>query len=208
MMDRRWLFALLTLALLAGITYYLAREVEEQAQEKPPLARDADFFMERFTVIEMDAAGLPKHRLKADYMKHYPRDDSTELTRPVLTLYQKDGPPWVIVAQRAWVGPHGDLVRLIGAVHMERKKGPHNAPMRVDSHDVLVRPDDEYAQTDAPATLVTDRGVTKGLGVRIYFEDHLIQILSRARGRYEPIPKDPVGPAAGTARQPPVGPLQ
>jgi len=44
-------------------------------------AQAPDYYMEDFTTLTMDRDGKPKNKLSADYMAHYPHDNSTELVR-------------------------------------------------------------------------------------------------------------------------------
>jgi lipopolysaccharide export system protein LptC len=187
-MDRRWW--MLLLAIGVGLSWWLAISVDKPKGRLPEMPKEVDAFMEDFDALQVDARGRREQRLVAAYSEHFPRDDSSELTEPRLTLFQALGPPWEVRAARAWVGAHGDLIKLFGNVVVRRPKGPTNEALEVRTEQLLVRPEDGFAQTDLAVEIETESGLTTGVGMRAYLHEKLYQILSRARGRYDsqPIP--------------------
>ena len=85
------IFALVLLALLAGVTFWLQKvtaPVETVRDGK--FRHDPDVFAENFIIRTFDEGGRVKYRLTAPYMEHFPDDDSSELKSPVLTQYRPD----------------------------------------------------------------------------------------------------------------------
>lgn len=184
-MERRWWLLIGVLSLAVGLSYWFATSVDRPEADRPGLPREADAFMASFEALQVDVAGRPRQRLRAAYLEHFPGDDSTELKQPRLILYRDIGPPVEVRADRARVSAHGDLIRLYGRVVVRRTAAPGVESVEVRTEQLLVRPEDEFAQTDVAVEIETAAGITSGVGMRAYLQDQLYQLLSRVRGRYE-----------------------
>jgi len=181
------LLLVLGLILLSGIAGWLMEDVgSRRPAGEEELRHDPDYYMEKFTVTAMNDAGQPRYRLDGEYMQHYPDDDTTELTKPHIEIYAEAGPPWYIDAERGWVSADGELVLLLGGV-VARQENPDTKRTRILSSDELrVRPNDEYAETDKPVTLTSGPNIVQAIGMRAYIGEGRLQLLSNARGKYEP----------------------
>jgi lipopolysaccharide export system protein LptC len=186
-MDWRRFVSLVVLAVLALLSGYLAQRAEPPP-DRPVFVDSArpDWFMDDFVATEMDATGRPKHRLEGTRMRHFPRDDSTDLSVPYVVFYRDGEPPWTVAAQRGWVSSEGRVILLNDAVHIHRDAAPGVRAVDVETDELLLRPDEEYAETDAPIRVRTADSLTTGVGVRVYLQEERVEVLSQARGRYEP----------------------
>jgi len=134
----------------------------------------------------MDAQGRPARSLETPLLTRYLDDQSSELETPVLTIYKQGEPPWVIRSERAWVSADGETALLQGKVRITREAAPGIRPIEIDTTNLLVRPEDDYAETSDFTTLTSDRSRASGVGVRAWLgEPSRIRLLSQARGHYE-----------------------
>ncbi len=160
----------------------------------PPPPREVrhnpDFWLENFTLWAMNEQGRPRYKLVADYQVHYPDDDSSELTRPHIEFYAEKGAPWVVDSERGWVSSGGKLVLLLGKVYINREKTKDNRAMAITTENLLVRPDDEYAETDKPVTIDSEGIFYESVGMRAYMKEDRLQLLADVRGRHEPKKKE------------------
>lgn len=185
-MTAKRLLLLLLIVLLSGLSGWLLDNLTEQDKEKQARPRhDPDFFMENFTVTAMNTTGTPRYKLSADKMKHYPDDDTSELSRPHIIVFRAQTPPWIIDANRGWISANGELVLLIGNVKVNRKASAETRAMSLTTEELRLRPNDDYAETDKAVTIVSGKDVTRAIGMRAYLKEGRLQLLSSARGKYD-----------------------
>jgi lipopolysaccharide export system protein LptC len=157
------LFPLLVLAMLAAFTFWLERATRgDGGGPNPNLRHDPDFWVDEFILRRYDVDGSIQHTLKAARMTHFPDDDSTEVDEPRVA-YFRDGVTTTLTARLAWLDKEGKHVRLQDEVRVIRTE-PQGTAMIVDTRLLNVVPDDEYAQTDAPVTIIQGRSVVRGSG--------------------------------------------
>ncbi len=180
-MSRRWLAASILLVLAAATTWYL-RDLE---QGRRPADRgphhEPDFSMEAFASVTMDAQGVPRRKLTADRLDHYPDTDTNELENPHLELYTDGREPWHVVSERGWVSADGDVVLLQGRVHVWRTGPEGSHAMDIITRDVRVTPSNEYAETEEAALIRTPDSETHGVGLRAYLDHGRFELLSQVR---------------------------
>lgn len=176
---------LVLLVLAIGTAWWLGRlsEKEEDARRLKP--HEPDYYMENFTQSAMDAAGMLHHRLSADLMLHYPDDDSTELVRPLLEVYNEASTPWRVRAEKGWVSANNEVVLLTGEVHIWRDGEDGRREMDVLTRDVRVLPRERYAETDKAARIHSPGVLYNAVGMRAVFKEDRLELLSRVRGRHE-----------------------
>jgi lipopolysaccharide export system protein LptC len=165
--------------------------VEQTAPPQPPVAhsgqREVDHYVTGFDVVRMTQAGQPAHRLRAASLRHYTDDDTTELGRPQLTIFQDDAPPWEIDAERAWVSADGSLVLLSGDVRIERAGGSMTRPMRMHTRDLRVQPRQDYAETDEKVRVDSDVDWLEAVGMQAWLRPpSRIKFLSQVKGHHVP----------------------
>lgn len=181
----RWLLVLALLALAAGTTWLL--DELDVGPQGPQLrqSHEPDYYLERFTELAMDAEGAPLRRLSAEFMVHYPDDDSSELVSPRLELYNAGSAPWHVIAERGWVGADGEVVLLYGAVEIWRDAADGHREIEVHTRDLRVLPDERYAESDNPTTIRNRTTVTHAVGMRADFQARRLELLSRVRSRHD-----------------------
>jgi lipopolysaccharide export system protein LptC len=176
----------LAFGLVAAFTWWLQNLVEpEKPKVEKALRHDPDYFMENFTVTSMNEAGRPHYFMEAQYMAHFPDDDTTRFVKPHLTIYQEDVAPWTVDSEHALATAGGKEVHLMGNVIMQRPDTPEQAGLKLTTKDLLVRPDDEYAETNQPVTIVDASGIVNAVGMQVYMRDEKVLLQSQVRGVYE-----------------------
>lgn len=181
------LFAVfLTLALGS---WWLRQGVEEQTERRPNPPHTPDYWVERLSARTMDMEGHPRRIIEADSMRHFPDDESTELTHPRIDFLTPLRPAWRIRAQTGWMAPDGKLVLLQGAVTVDRKAGPDTLPVHLETRDLQVRPKEEYAETDQPVQMVSGPHWLQSQGLQAWLKAPVrIKLLAAVRGHYEVTP--------------------
>ncbi len=184
-LPRPALFAAVLAA--AALTWWLAGGTPEgEVAAVAPAGHVPEYFARNLRTVTMDAQGRPARALETPHLTRFLDDQSSELETPVLTVYKADEPPWVIRSERAWVSADGDTVLLQGTVRITRDAAPGIRPVAIDTTNLLVRPDDDYAETAEYATLSSLGSRAAGVGVQAWLgQPNRIKLLSQARGHYE-----------------------
>lgn len=186
-MTRRQLIAALLLAVVSGGLLWLRSAGDREVTGAPPAdGHVPDYYLETFTLTAMTPSGRPDHRLDATRMEHFPDDETSELERPHMVFYRPAGPAWHVDAERGWVGPDGDTVRLLGRVDITRDGASGHTPMHIETRDLDVHLEREYAETDAAVTARSPNTVTHAVGMRAELSRSWLELRSQVKTVHEP----------------------
>jgi len=186
MLSRRRVVIGTLFILLAAGSALLMQETRKKESVKTKAEHSPDYYVEDFTVTDMDIEGKLKQTLSAERMLHYPDDDSTELTEPHLIIYNENTPPWKIKSETGWVSGDGQLVLLNGAVKIDRVAAPGIRPVHIVTSNLRVRPKENYAETDEKARIRSLGDVQTSVGMQAWLDKPIrLKFLSKVRGHYE-----------------------
>jgi len=184
--DGRFILALILL-LGASLSWWLLRSLEvHETPVQDQVRHIPDYYVNQFTVNAMDDSGHLRYRLHADHMAHYLDDDTASLARPNMELFKDGGPAWNASARRGWIGAGQKTVLLQGDVLVWRDPKVKGSGLELQTDDLHITPDRQYAETDRPVTIAQDIGITRAVGMRVYFEQGRMELLSDVRGHYLP----------------------
>ena len=145
-----------------------------------------DYYAKQLQRTVMDETGQPKELLVADELVHYDGDDRTEIARPVMNLFVKDGPPWIIHAESATLPGKSDEILLHGDVLVTREANRQGRTMRIETTNARVQPDKNYAETDEDIRVISPPDYMTGTGARFNFGDGIqYSILANVRRRHD-----------------------
>ncbi|MGR9044755.1 MAG: LPS export ABC transporter periplasmic protein LptC [Gammaproteobacteria bacterium] len=175
-------------AILAILSWWLVELTESDVAPNRALQKShsAEYFSTGYVKWEMDEAGKQKSKLIAKSMTRYGDDGTTHLLQPRLTLINKDAPPWLIQSEAGVVSADGKQILLKGKAVVEREGAPGVSPLKINSSNLRVKPDQDYAETDEWAELLSPPNRTEGVGMQLKYGDPIqIKLLSKVRGKYE-----------------------
>lgn len=175
-------------AILAVLSWWLVQLTgsEEAPTRAPQQSHSAEYFSTGYVKWEMDKAGQLKSKLIAESMTHYRDDGTTHLQKPELILINRDAPPWVIRSEIGIVSADGKQIFLKGKAVVEREGAPGVSPLKINSSNLRVKPDQDYAETDDWAELLSPPNRTEGVGMQLTYGDPIqIKLFSKVRGKYE-----------------------
>lgn len=185
-MERRTLIlGGVLLAVLGGTRLLLETSSRRgiPAEQEP---HNADYFLENFTNTVMNDRGTPFRRLSADRMLHFPDDDSTELTKPHLTIFQNEHPLWQVRSEQGWLSGDGKLLLLNGPVTIDRAAAGQIRPLHIVTRNLRVQPEESYAETDEQIAVTSLGSRLESKGVQVWFKEPArIKFLAHVKGRYE-----------------------
>jgi lipopolysaccharide export system protein LptC len=178
-------FPLLLVAVLAALTFWLEGLVQAPAPPRDGSTRhDPDYMVENFVAVRMGPDGLRLHQLEADRMLHYPDDDSTHLEAPRLLKYENEKVALSITSKRARVSSEGETVDFHDDVRAVRSATPTQSEMVLTTDHLHVVPDDDYARTESPVTIVDANTKVTAVGLELNNKAKVVKLLSNVRGSY------------------------
>ena len=185
-MVNRWKIVIVLVLLAVGSAWLLNSLAGKKSTTTNVLSHEPDYYMENFTTITMDQDGIKKNKLHAEYMAHYPDDNTTELLKPALEVFQEDKLPVMIIADKGWVTADNEVILLSGNVKLWQDDEAGDRKLEVITSDVKILMDQEYAETDKPATLTGKRTIVNSTGVRAYFKENRLELLHNVHGKILP----------------------
>lgn len=186
MATTSWLTALAAL-LFGALTFWLWNELDEDAaRTSAKRPHEPDYYLIDMVRRTMDRNGGLQNVLTAEQVYHYPDDDSTELARPRMEIYNDHAVPWHVVAERGVVKANSEVIFLHGRVEIWRLDDDGARELEIVTSELRVFPKVQYAETDNAATIKTPTTVTRTRGFRANFEHDRLELLERVRTRHEP----------------------
>lgn len=174
---------------LAVASFWTLRELDVELFGPGPGARHSpDLYMEHFVSTAMGPDGRPHRQVQAEYMAHFPDTDTHEFQRPYMIMY-RDGalPPWHVRSERGWLSASGDVMLLLGKVHIWRNDAGGVKELDIKTEDLRVLPERDYGETDKPVLITTPASQTRGVGMKAYLAQSRIELLKDVHTRYEAV---------------------
>jgi lipopolysaccharide export system protein LptC len=160
------LFPLLLLGMLAGLTYWLDLASRAPTGTDDGKSRhDPDYIVTQFLAKRFDTEGNLQHTLTAEELRHYPDDDSSEITLPHLIYHR--APVTTISARTAQISSKGEHVQLIDEVRIVRSGSADKPDGVLTTARLDTWPDAEIAKSSHPVTMTQGPSSIRGSGFSI-----------------------------------------
>lgn len=187
------LFPLLLMVALAGLAYWLEASTEPPRQENASLRHDPDATAENFTVLRYGPDGRLRYRLVADYMEHYPDDDSSLIQLPRLTSYRPRSPNINLTGKSALVTEKGSHILVQEDVVLTRAAFAGRPELVARTPELTVLPDEGKAFNHHPVQITQGNSWLNGIGLQMDNNEGTFIVQKRARGEYarNPVPVAP-----------------
>lgn len=148
--------------------------------------RTAEHFSVGYSKIQMDKTGHSNSKLVADFAANFSGNIGTELTKPVMTVYKQDKPPWVIRSKTGHISAEGNRISMNGQVFIDRAAAENVREVNIKTSNLLLLPNRDYAETDDWAELVSGLDRISGVGMELYYQEPLyIKLLANVKGLHE-----------------------
>jgi lipopolysaccharide export system protein LptC len=135
----------------------------------------------------MNEQGRLEYRVKAHRMTHYPGDERFELEAPDIRILQASGETWHILSEQGETTEAADIIWLLGAVDIRRLQSTSSEPLHIVTSDLLVKAEEELAETDNAAVMTSGQFRVEGVGIKADFKNDTVELRSSVRGRYDVI---------------------
>lgn len=186
MKNIRTLFILFALGIIAALGWWLSEQLAPVTGAAPRTPSQLpDYTMSDFTLTSMNTEGIPAYQLQAHTMTHHPARAISDLLQPYLLFFRSDAEPWHLQSETGDATDDGKLVHLLGEVQIWRKPSADNRPLTLDTRNLTVHPDRDFAETSEAVHMVSEGTDIRGTGMRARFDTEYIEILSRVRGVHE-----------------------
>ncbi|ADV26918.1 protein of unknown function DUF1239 [Pseudoxanthomonas suwonensis 11-1] len=143
----------------------------------------SDYVLRDFELVVLGKDGSETVRVQSPELQR--RDDeSMDVAEPVFLTPAEPG-PWKLTAERGWISPDGELLRLDGSVSGDSDPAsPAPTKFRTDSLELL--PGQDLARTDKAVSLSRPGLSQTGTGMEANLKTRQYRLLSQVRTRYEP----------------------
>ena len=184
MSTPRHLILLFVLLFLAGASWWALTIVDPDRRPLFTTSKEGpDHFMEDFTSITLNEAGIPVHQLKAVRLTHYPNDRHSELDDPIMTFYRDDNSIWVASAKEGRILDDGEEVILQGDVNIKRP-GEDASSISIVTRDLRILPNEDFAETPNSVVMQQRENTVTAIGMQAHFGHGVVDFLSDVRGWY------------------------
>ncbi|MCB1877548.1 MAG: LPS export ABC transporter periplasmic protein LptC [Chromatiales bacterium] len=147
----------------------------------------ADWFMIGANIEQLDDNGSAQRTLQSGRIVHFADDQTTTLNAPEMTLSTANGLPWRVVSVQGWISGDQKEIRLLGDVHMDRDASGKQPPIQIETADLTLFPEREYAVTEQTTHVVRPGHRMKGIGMEAWLDQNARIVLhSKVRGHHEP----------------------
>jgi len=174
------------LILLLLISFWLLRSSQDEAQTSTQEEHVIDYMLRDLSTTTFGQDGKPHRTLNTPELKHYQDDDTSELLAPHIVAHQGAQPPWNIYSDTGWVSGDGELILLNGKVKMRREAFADNPSMNVDTKNLRVRPNEDYAETEERVKVRSSNGDrVDGVGAQVWLAEPMRLLLkSNSKAHY------------------------
>lgn len=187
-MMKSWasaIFPLTVLLALAALTFWLRHAIELPEERTDGKTRhDPDYIVEQAQLRKLDQAGNLQYTLKAAEIRHFPDNDSTDVSKPDLVYLHPDRPAVTMNAERAHIGKDGKQVDLFENVRLRRDATSRQAALLVTTTEMTAFPDEESAFTKSPVIMTQGASWLKGVGMQVNHKTQTYVLESQALGQF------------------------
>ena len=156
----------ISLVLALGSFWVLQVQRKRAEDAAPKVQRVApDFYVNTFTFVKMAKSHTARYNIAGALLVHHPKDDSYEITQPVIHQLSNGRPPMLMKADRAMVNSDNSEVNMIGNVDIDRPAAPQSDHFHLSSPTLTLLPDDDIMKTEAPVQLLLGTATLNGTGM-------------------------------------------
>lgn len=179
-----WLSCMLVILVCSG--WYFTKETSNFKLDGKNLSQSADIIISNLTLRRFDETGKLINCLQSPKIQHIPENDTHLIELPHLTFVQANQPAWEIRAKQATAIHGGEQITLSHEVIVHQNQTPHSQESLMKTEELIYFPKDQLAMTEQAVSFEQPGTIVHAQGMKAYFADKRIQLLSKARATYEP----------------------
>ncbi len=166
----RWrlLAVMMTGVFLALGSFWLAQMLDDQgaAISADAFRNEPDYIVEKFSFVRMTPDGQPRYLISGEKLVHRPIDDSVDIDKPLVKHVAAGQPLMTIDAERARIDHGNTQVHLKGDVDVDRKGMGTVKPMKLETEELTVFPDEDRMTSPGEVLVAMERATIRGTGMQ------------------------------------------
>jgi len=179
----------LVLVIIIGILSLWFQEDGKQKREDIglPNERLPDYFMENFSVTNLNESGQVSYVLYAAKMFHFEDDDSAELENPIIK-YKQNGESYTLQATRAVYQKSESLMHLHGKVIIHRESAQQKNELFIYTDYLKIDTMSKVAENDHASRIKTSYAEFNAIGLLLDNSQAKLVLKSQVKGVYKNAP--------------------
>lgn len=152
------------------------------------LSRTTDITINDLVVHQFDTKGQLVNSLKTPLMHHVALNDTHVLKTPHIVIAQENQPAWEIRADQATSQHGGQEITFNKNVIIHQAQDDRTLESTLKTESMTYFPKDKLATTILEVTYERPGNIVQSTGMKAYFAEKRVLLLSNARGTYAPNP--------------------
>lgn len=169
-----------------GSFWFLQDITSPPVSDKESNTHFPDYFMEDFSITQMNLQGQPEYVLKAIKMLHYADDDSSELEQPFISITQADA-KMTLRASRAIYLQQQNIIYLHDNVVIHRDASKTQSELTIYTDYLKIDTQAHIAQTNLAARVTTAEAELNSIGLIFDNKQGTLKLQSKVKGVYEAV---------------------
>ena len=185
----RWrtLGLMLTAVFFAFGSFWLLQAIQSEDRiSGSPGLDEPDYIVENFSFVRMTEAGSPRYVMSGARLVHHPKNDVSEVTRPVVQSMAPGRPQMTMQAERGQVFHGENRVELMGKVDIKRPATPTSEALHAETEALTVLADDEIVKTKLPVRMTLGASQVDAVGLHAVNPTQKIHLGGRGKIVYPP----------------------
>lgn len=171
-----------TLLTIAGVYWAFFGTPQQPSTGTPDDPNRVDFFIRDAFITKFDEQGQIEHIITSPLLQHFPAQERTTLETPFVTLPGDTG-DMQISSDEGFMLDDETKIELAGNVQVI-DNSTSEVPWVLTTSILTFLPPENYAETDAPVLIVQGQNRTDAIGMKAWFNERQVDLLSEVRGYY------------------------
>lgn len=186
MISREATFSVIALSALVTITSWMAIKNSEIPPETGVVTQTG--FIQNLTLNQTNSLGLLAYSATVDTITQFSNGNNNFTNLAVTSYNQTNAQTWHLTAPTGQTLDNNTQIVLSGNVLLSRNATQNAAPIRVETPEVTIYPQENYAQTSYPISIFEPgtKNITTAVGAKAYFKTQQVTLLSQVNSIYEP----------------------
>lgn len=182
-----YIFVLIAVLAIATLTYQLSTSIEQTTQQADPAQRhDPDYYIRDFNATLYDKQGLPRYRMQAHYLEHFPDDDTLHIQQLHISYQDELNHDWQARSEKGIGYKNIDVLTLSGNVQIQREQSQTGRPLELQTDRLKIDFNKRIANTEAKVKIIGENSTIVATGMELDLKNGTLILKSQARGQYVP----------------------
>ncbi len=187
MSKLHYIILLIVVLAIATLTYKLSTTLEDTVEvTDPKLRHDPDYFIGDFVATMYDNKGLASYFIKANYLEHFPDDDTIKITDLKINYHDKQKQTWVTTSKDGIGYENIEVLHLSGDVKIENQPENPDKKLVLLTDQLRIDFKARQATTDSKVKILGKNSTINANGMDIDLDTGTLHLKSQARGHYVP----------------------